>query len=104
MLQSDLKLERASVHVSNANQTSKVYSIEADFCTVNNELKRVEGGFVTKEGEHKATFFKNYEGSNDTTTYTFYGTSTKEEKLEIMELVEDFEAVAEAVALAEVNE
>ena len=105
MEKKDLKLESASVRVSNANQTEKVYNIEANFNTYDHKLQRVDNGIVRKDNETYATFYKSYEGSQNTTTYTFYAqAASKETKAEIMELVEDFEAVAEAVALNECSE
>jgi hypothetical protein len=105
MQQQDLKLERASVRVSNANQADRVYSIEADFNTSNHELVRVDSGMVSKDGKTVCTFYKNYDGMSNQNTYTFYAeANTAEMKCEIITLIEEFEDAAEAVVFKEVNE
>lgn len=105
MQQQDLKLERASVRVSNANQADRVYSIEADFNTSNHELVRVDSGMVSKDGKTVCTFYKNYDGMSNQNTYTFYAeANTAEMKCEIITLIEEFENAAEAVVFKEVNE
>ena len=103
MEKKDLKLENANVRVSNANQVDKVYSIEANFNTSNHALTSIDNGTVRKDGNMIAQFYKRYDGS-EVTTYTFYGNPSREEKVDIMGLVEDFELAAEAVVLTEVNE
>lgn len=103
MEKKDLKLENANVRVSNANQVDKVYSIEANFNTSNHVLTSIDNGTVRKDGNMIAQFYKRYDGS-EVTTYTFYGNPSREEKVDIMGLVEDFELAAEAVVLTEVKE
>ena len=103
MTRNDLKLENANVRVSNANQADKVYSIEANFNTSNHALTSIDNGTVRKDGNMIVQFYKRYDGS-EVTTYTFYGNPSREEKVDIMGLVEDFETAAESVVLTEVNE
>ena len=103
MTRSDLKLENANVRVSNANQEDKVYNIEANFNTSNHSLTSIDNGTVRKDGNMIAQFYKRYDGS-EVTTYTFYGNPSREEKVDIMGLVEDFELAAETVVLTETNE
>lgn len=103
MEKKDLKLENANVRVSNANQENKEYNIEANFNTSNHVLTSIDNGTVRKDGNMVAQFYKRYDGS-EVTTYTFYGNPSREEKVNIMGLVEDFEAAAESVVLSEVNE
>lgn len=105
MEKKDLKLENASVRVSNANQADRVYSVEANFNTSNHELVRVDSGMVSKDGKTVCTFYKNYDGMRNQNTYTFYAeANTAEMKCEIITLIEEFESAAEAVVFNETHE
>lgn len=101
----DLKVESASVRVSNANEVGRVYKIEASFATREGKLTRVDGGSVYKENEREADFWSNLEGQ-PSTTITYYGTAHDDLTMqsEINALINQFIDAAIEKAISEVND
>lgn len=105
MVLSDLKVENASVRVSNANEVDSVYQISANFSTREGKLVGVNGGQVMKGSEREADFWANLEGT-PSRTITYYGEAhnNKDMQDEINNMVNDFIDLATAKAQAEAAE
>lgn len=101
----DLKVENASVRVSNANQADKTYNISASFATREGKLTRVDSGSVYKDNEREADFWSNLEGQ-PSTSITYYGAAHDDLSMqnEINALINQFIDVAVAKSVAEAND
>lgn len=101
----DLKVENASVRVSNANEVGRAYKIEASFATREGKLTRVDGGNVYKGDEREADFWSNLEGQ-PSTTITYYGAAHDDLTMqsEINTLINQFIDAAVEKAISEVND
>lgn len=101
----DLKVESASVRVSNANEEGAVYNISASFATRNGVLTRVDSGNVMKGNEREADFWSNVEGQ-PSTTITYYGAAHDDVAMqtEINTLINQFIDLAVAKAVSEAND
>lgn len=101
----DLKVENASVRVSNAKADGAKYKISANFRTNNGKLTNVEGGSVSNENGQIATFYVNLD-MNNATSVTYYGDITKDiqAQCEVNALIYEFVDLAMVKAMDEVNE
>ena len=101
----DLKVESASVRVSNANEEGAVYNISASFATRDGVLTRVDSGSVMKGNEREADFWSNVEGQ-PSTTITYYGAAHDDVAMqtEINTLINQFIDLAVAKAQSEATE
>lgn len=103
----DLKVESASVNVSNSNEAEAKYRISANFNTRNNVLTSAESGNVTKaeNGERVAYFNVRYD-SEKSMSVTYYGSIHDDvtTQTEINQLISDFMALAEDKAKSETND
>ena len=101
----DLKVENASVRVSNANQVDAQYNISASFATREGKLTRVDSGSVYKGSEREADFWSNLEGQ-PSTSITYYGEAHDDLSMqtEINTLINDFIDAAVEKAVAEAND
>ena len=102
---SDLKVESASVRVSNANEVEPKYKISASFATREGKLTRVDSGSVMKGDEREADFWSNLEGQ-PSTTITYYGAAHDDITMqsEINALINQFIDVAVSKAVSEAND
>ena len=102
---SDLKVESASVRVSNANEVEPKYKISASFATREGKLTRVDSGSVMKDNEREADFHSNLEGQ-PSTTITYYGAAHDDITMqsEINALISQFVDVAVSKAVSETND
>lgn len=101
----DLKVESASVRVSNANELNRVFKIEASFATREGKLTRVDSGNVYKENEREADFYSNLEGQKST-TITYYGAASDNVAMqsELNTLINQFIDIAVNKAVSEAND
>ena len=101
----DLKVESASVRVSNANEEGAVYNISASFATRNGVLTRVDSGSAMKGNEREADFWSNLEGQ-PSTTITYYGAAHEDIAMqsEINALINQFIDLAVTKAVSEAND
>ena len=101
----DLKIESASVRVSNANEPDPKYKISASFATREGKLTRVDSGNVMKDNEREADFHSNLEGQ-PSTTITYYGAAHEDIAMqsEINALINQFIDVAVTKAVSEAND
>lgn len=103
----DLKVESASVNVSNSNEAEAKYRISANFNTRNNVLTSAEGGNVTnaETGERLAYFNVRYD-SEKSMSVTYYGSIHDDvtAQTEINQLISDFMSLAESKAKSETND
>lgn len=101
----DLKVENASVRVSNANQVNAAYKISASFATREGKLTRVDSGQVYKDNEREADFWSNLEGQ-PSTSITYYGAAHDDLSMqnEINALINQFIDVAVEKAVSEAND
>ena len=101
----DLKVESASVRVSNSNEAEPKYKISASFATRNGVLTRVDSGSVIKDNEREADFWSNVEGQ-PSTTVTYYGAAHDDVAMqtEINTLINQFIDLAVAKAQSEAAE
>lgn len=103
----DLKVESASVNVSNAGQADAKYKISANFATKSGKLTRIDSGNVNlkESGESVASFHKDVEyGNSYSVTYVGTAYDDKEMQCEINSLIHDFIDVAETKAYSEIND
>lgn len=91
----DLKVEYASVNVSNANAVDSNYRVTASFNTRAGKVTSVNGGTVSEKesGNQIANFNINYEYQNSV-GYTFIGDINQQTKSEIIALIDEFVAIA----------
>lgn len=101
----DLKVENASVRVSNANEVEPKYKISASFATREGKLTRVDNGNVMKDNEREADFWSNLEGQ-PSTTITYYGAAHEDIAMqsEINALINQFIDLAVTKAVSEAND
>lgn len=101
----DLKVESASVRVSNANEVEPKYKISASFATREGKLTRVDSGDVMKDNEREADFWSNLEGQ-PSTTITYYGAAHEDIAMqsEINALINQFIDLAVTKAVSEAND
>lgn len=100
----DLKVENASVRVSNANEVEPKYRISANFATREGKLTSVDSGRVMKGDEREADFWSNLEGQ-PSTTITYYGAAHDDIAIqsEINALINQFIDIAVSKAVSEAN-
>lgn len=104
---SDLKVVSANIQVDNSNQTDGKYRISASFRTQNGEMKGVDGGLiiVKDNGKHATSFYKNIEFEDSLhVTYMNEPASDVAVQSEINQIINEFVAVATAVAIEETND
>lgn len=101
----DLKVENASVRVSNAKEVGGKYKISANFRTSDAVMTNVENGTVMKENEQVASFYANM-NMNNATTVTYYGETSKDiqTQCEVNALIYEFVGLAVDKVKAEANE
>ena len=101
----DLKVENASVRVSNAKADGAKYKISANFRTSESKLTHVESGSVVKEGAQVATFYVNMD-LNNATSVTYYGDITRDvmAQCEVNALIYEFVELAMGKVQSEINE
>ena len=107
LLLSDLKVENASVFVTNANQQNSKYRISANFATSNGVLVRIDNGSVThlESNETIAFFSKNIEyGKSYQVNYTGKAYDDKELQCEINDFIHEYIEVGENKAYNETIE
>ena len=107
MEQKDLKVESASVFVTNANQEDAKYRISANFATREGQLVRIDNGTVVniEENETLAFFSKNLEnGKSYYVNYMGKAVDNIELQCEINEFIHEYIAIGEAKSYQEVNE
>lgn len=105
MVISDLKVEYASVNVSNAKAEDSKYKISASFNTRDGNVTSINGGNVTEieSGVPVCDFNVNYDYQNSV-SYSYKGQIDKQTKCEIMFLIDDFIVLATAKAIEEAAE
>lgn len=101
----DLKVENASVRVSNGNEMAAPYKISASFQTRDGKLVRIEGGSVTKDMVRIAEFWSSVEGS-PSTSMTFYEEAYGNVAVQnaVSSIINEFIEMAAAKTMAETNE
>ena len=103
----DLKVESASVFVTNANEVDAKYRISAHFNTREGKLTRIENGSVTDmaSSEVVANFYKNFEyGKSYNVTWLGNACDNKDLRCEIDEFIHQYIDAAEAKAKQESEE
>lgn len=100
-----MKVESASVRVSNENEVEPKYKISASFATREGKLTRVDSGNVMKDNEREADFWSNLEGQ-PSTTITYYGAAHEDIVMqsEINALINQFIDLAVTKAVSEAND
>lgn len=95
MVSNDLKVEYASVNVSNANDENCKYRIAASFNTRDGKVTSVNGGsvIIVETGVQVSNFSVNYEYQNSI-SYTFIGQIEKQTKDDVINLIDEFVAIA----------
>lgn len=102
MVISDLKVEYASVNVSNAKAEDSKYKISASFNTRDGNVTSINGGNVTEieSGVPVCDFNVNYDYQNSV-SYSYKGQIDKQTKCEIMYMIDEFVGLATAKAIEE---
>lgn len=101
----NLKVESASVRVSNANEVSREYNISANIRTKDGKVTNIGGGTVSKGEEQVANFYSNNEFENSL-SITYIGSAHNDVTAQcaINQLVNEFISVSTTKALAEAAE
>lgn len=105
MTAENLKVESASVRVSNANEEGREYNISASIRTKEGKVLNIDGGTVSKGEEQVANFYTNMEFESSL-SITYIGSAHNDVTAQcaINQLVNEFIAAATQKALAEAND
>ena len=107
MYLSDLKVEMASVMVSNAKDENREYKISANFITREGKITNIEGGSVVKIETNKevANFYSNME-YNNSLSLTFKEDAYGNDELQctLNRYINEFITIATNKALSEAEE
>ena len=107
MILEDLKVESASVNVSNANQADAEYKISANLFTREGKLNRVDGGMVMRnsDGVQVANFYVNMEYEKSlSVTYMNELHDNVAAQCVVNQLINDYINLSTEKALSEANE
>ena len=107
MVISDLKVESASVFVTNANQQDAKYRISANFATRNGVLTRIDNGSVVhiEDNEVVAYFSKNLEnGKSYKVNYMGKAYDDRELQCEVNDFIHEYIEIGENKAYKETAE
>ena len=101
----NLKVESASVRVSNANEEGREYNISASIRTKDGKVLNIDGGSVLKGAENVANIYSNNEFEKSL-SITYIGSAHNDVSAQcaINQLVNEFISVATTKALAEAAE
>lgn len=104
---SDLKVESASVQVSNASQIGAKFKISANIETRDGKLTRINGGtvIVVEGNTQVANFSKDLEyGKNYNVNFMSAAFEDKEMQCEINDVIHQYIALTENKAYQEISE
>lgn len=103
----DLKVESASVFVTNANQEDAKYRISSNFNTREGQLVRIDNGNVTNIEENETVAYFNKSLENGKSLFVnYYGKAVDNTELqcEINEFIYEYITLGEAKSNKEINE